>query len=230
MIRLLYEDSHIGIIEKPAGVLTHTAPTDQNSPVLSDYLTRLWPSINTALFPPKRPFIVHRLDKDTSGLLVVAKTVSSLTKLSEQFKARTVNKVYIAAVHGRVSQDSWESHQALQKVRTRRQYKIAPASLNIANQSAIKQASTQFICLAKTSTKSILKIIPLTGRTHQIRVHLAQAGYPIIGDAQYGSKHRPKRSARHNRHYLAAQSLAFTHPITCKRLAFSLPLPPWALL
>ena len=219
MIRLLYDDAHMAFIYKPAGVLTHPVTANSDKFSVSAYCQSLWPAINCAIFPDNRPFIIHRLDQYTSGVLVVAKTLASLTALSAQFKARTVKKVYLAAVHGCMAQDSGHYQWPLYKQRTRSRYSIRAGQTDQA-----KPAVTHWSCIAKTGTKSILRLEPVTGRTHQLRVHCATAGHPIIGDTQYG------RVSRAQRYYLEAHALSITHPQSHRRLTLVLPLPSWATL
>ncbi|MBD97889.1 RNA pseudouridine synthase [bacterium] len=218
-LNFLYEDNDLGIVHKPAGMLTHPAAKREALPAVSDALVELWGSaFDRTAFDPLRPGIVHRLDCDTSGLLVVAKHATSHAMLSEQFKARSVVKRYIAAVRGRVHADEFILTEPLRRVRGRSHYKMMAQTHPDA-----KDAETHCECLYRTSTKSIVLVTPKTGRTHQIRVHLANKNHPLIGDRLYG-----KSSKQYPGHLLHACYLEFTHPTTQKRLAFQLNAPAWA--
>jgi len=215
----LYEDGDLAVLNKPAGMLTHPASRREFLPSVSDALVHCWwDALDITAFDPARPGIVHRLDCDTSGLLVVAKHATSHAILSAQFKARSVVKRYIAAVHGRVHTDEFVIAEPLRRVRGRSHYKMIAQAHPDA-----KDAETHCQCLYRTSTKSILLVTPKTGRTHQIRAHLAHKHHPLIGDGLYGkpSKHYPG-------HLLQANYLEFTHPTTQHRLAFQLNAPAWA--
>ncbi|MAU93175.1 MAG: hypothetical protein CMJ93_03060 [Planctomycetes bacterium] len=219
-LNFLYEDRDLAVVHKPAGMLTHPASKREAIPSVSDALRQAWGDTwDTAAFAPERPGIVHRLDCDTSGLLVIAKHGDSHAMLSDQFRARSVVKRYIAAVRGCVRADTFVMTEPLRRVRGRNHYKMMAQTHPEA-----KDAETHCKCLYRTSTKSILLVTPKTGRTHQIRAHLANKNHPLIGDGLYG-----KASKQYPGHLLHASYLEFTHPQTQSRLAFQLNAPAWAV-
>ena len=169
-----------------------------------------------------RPGIVHRLDKMTSGLVVVAKNDVAHRRLSDQFKSREVHKTYVALVHGRMATDSGEiSRQVGRDPRRRTRMKaggIAP-----------REALTKYRVLRRIGRFTLVEAMPQTGRTHQIRVHLASLGHPVVGDNTYGAPAKLRLGGSEEptlpRTFLHAAKLAFAHPITGAPIQFEAPLP-----
>ena len=160
-----------------------------------------------------RPGIVHRLDKNTSGLMVVAKTQHAHTRLSSQLKARRVEKVYLALSHGSLSPDAAVIEAPIGRdPRNRKRMAI------VANG---REASTPYSVVERPRGYSLVEVRPATGRTHQIRVHLAAIGHPVVGDGLYG-----RAEPGLDRHFLHAQGLGFEHPSTGSPLRFQTELPP----
>jgi 23S rRNA pseudouridine1911/1915/1917 synthase len=174
-----------------------------------------------------RPGIVHRLDKDTSGVMVVAKNDGAFHDLTNQFKNRTVKKVYLAIVFGRMSQDEGSIESAIGRHPTQRKRMSTRAKRG-------REAITRWKKLEGFDGCTLLEIFPQTGRTHQIRVHLSSIGHPVLGDPLYGRTGRPgaihypvlrECAKRMNRQALHAQRLEFTHPRTGERVQFVSPIP-----
>ncbi|MBI3315796.1 MAG: RluA family pseudouridine synthase, partial [Candidatus Omnitrophica bacterium] len=160
-----------------------------------------------------RPGIVHRLDKATSGLLVVAKNNRSHRRLQSQFESRTFSKNYTALVHGNVTFESGRVERALARHPKVRQ------KMAVSDSPRARSAETRYRVLRRFKSATLLEVKILTGRTHQIRVHLASIGYPVIGDPVYGKKDSAARLGLH------ASKIGFVHPETGKLVEFESPLP-----
>ena len=161
-----------------------------------------------------RPGIVHRLDKDTSGVMLVAKNNIALANLSDQFKSRSVKKVYLTLVKGHLKPERGVIEAPIGRDSGDRK------KMAVTGESRGRQARTNYRVIRYVGKNSLLEITPETGRTHQIRVHLAAIGYPVIGDATYG-----KKSAYLNRQFLHAHRLGFYLPSSGKFVEFESPLP-----
>ncbi len=209
---IIYEDEHILAINKPSGMVVHPAPGSPRSTF-----------VNALLFycdsleeggDPLRPGIVHRLDKETSGLLLAAKTREAHLKLSSQFAERLLEKKYLAIAYGRVAPQMIESPIGRHPVRRK---EMAAVASGRAAKSAIEVLGYQ-------DGLSLLSVRIFTGRTHQIRVHLKHIGAPVLGDAVYGNT---KINAKYKaaRQMLHAHTLRFNHPITQKPLELTAPPP-----
>lgn len=220
---IVFEDDALIVINKPSGLVVHPSLGHAQNTLVNALLAH---TENLSMgFNEKRPGIVHRLDKETSGLLVVAKTNEAHAHLSAQFKARTVHRVYRALVFGRPlnSQGKVESFLGRHPGDRKRFASLK----NLATPNAGKRAVTHYKTLATSKGLSLLECRLETGRTHQIRVHMTELGLPLIGDALYGAKSRvsgianmPLRTALHkmDRIGLHARELGFTHPVTGKHL------------
>ncbi|MBR6028859.1 MAG: RluA family pseudouridine synthase [Clostridia bacterium] len=208
---ILYEDADLAVVVKPCGMVVHPAPGHADSTLVNALLARL-DSLG-GIGGELRPGIVHRLDKDTSGLLLVAKNDAAQAALSDQLKARDMEKHYIALVEGLMREESGTVNAAIARSRTdRKKMAVDPQG---------RDALTEWTLLQRGRGCSLLDVHILTGRTHQIRVHMKHIGHPVCGDPIYGL---PK-GVRVPRLMLHARSLAFTHPGTGRRLAFTAPLP-----
>ncbi len=209
-LNVLYEDEYIIAIDKPSGMVVYPAAGHPCGTVINQLISYC----GLASFgAPYRPGIVHRLDEGTSGVLLVAKTDLAYLKLVEQFKSRELEKRYLALVHGRVAEDEGRIEGPIGRDPARRQrMRIIPRG---------KPAITEFRVIKRGERTTLLEVRPLTGRTHQIRVHLSAIGHPVVGDDVYGSR----SSAREGRLMLHAWQMKLTHPITAERLELVAPLP-----
>ena len=222
-IEIVYEDETLVVVNKPAGLVVHPAagtPSGTLANALAYHFQHL-PSGGTGV----RPGIVHRLDRDTSGLLVVAKTEVALENLSDQFRDRKVFKSYVALVHGLVLANSGKIDQPLARDPSNRtRMAVVRGGRSALTLYRVRQAFDRF---------TLLDVELNTGRTHQIRVHLAWLKHPVVGDETYGGGRdntiqdpRLRAQIRNlNRHFLHAEKLAFTHPKTNEVVKFESPLP-----
>lgn len=222
-LNIVYEDEQLAVINKPAGLVVHPAAGIQSGTLangLAFHFQQLPSSGSTA-----RPGIVHRLDRDTSGLLVVAKTESSLEQLSDQFRARTVFKSYAALVHGRLAAERGRIEQPIARDPTNR--------TKMAVVRGGRSALSVFSVRRRFDRFTVLDIDLKTGRTHQIRVHLAWLKHPVVGDETYGGgRDNTVQDARLRariknlgRQFLHAEKLSFDHPTSGKRMEFVAELP-----
>ena len=222
-IEIVYEDDTLVVVNKPAGLVVHPAAGIQSG-TLANALAYHFEQLPNA--SSVRPGIVHRLDRDTSGLLVVAKTEAALENLSDQFRARSVYKLYAALVHGRVASDAGRIEQPLARDPSNR------------TRMAVVRGGRSALSIYRVARRfnrfTLLDVQLKTGRTHQIRVHLAWLKHPVVGDETYGGGRDntiqdPKLKSQIRglgRHFLHAERLAFTHPATGERVQFHSQLPP----
>jgi 23S rRNA pseudouridine1911/1915/1917 synthase len=222
-LRVLHEDRDLVVLDKAAGMVVHPARGSPHSTVVNALLHRL-----AAASELPRLGLVHRLDKETSGCLVVAKTEAALAALQAQWKGRTVEKVYLALCHGALPPAGRLDTPYGRHPRDRKRF--------TGRGRAARRAITEWRRLeAFGEAASLVEVILHTGRTHQIRVHLAEAGHPLLADAVYGGVRREARlpaesavrraAAAVGRQALHATRLAFDHPRTGKRLVLEAPLP-----
>jgi 23S rRNA pseudouridine1911/1915/1917 synthase len=211
-LAVLFEDEHLAVIDKPAGLVVHPGDGNESGTLVNAMLSR-WPEV--ALLED-RLGIVHRLDKDTSGLLVVARSAPALADLMRQFRERTVAKAYIALLEStpRTATGVVDAPIARDPNQRKRMAVVA----------AGRAAVTEFEVIDSrfAEGRALVRLHPLTGRTHQLRVHMAFIGCPIVGDRVYGLR-RQRVGLR--RQFLHAAELAFDHPETGERLHFTSPLP-----
>jgi len=208
-IKILFEDDSVIVVDKPAGLLTIATERERERTLyawLFDHVKRQR--------PPQKIFIVHRLDREASGLLVFAKTPAAKDFLQKQFGNRTAGRVYKAVVEGRVSADADTLESYLTENRAHRSYTTS-------NREVGKQAITHFRVVKRSSRRTLLEVELGSGRKHQIRVHLAELGHPITGDKVYGSAGRNPLG----RLALHAERLVFRHPVTGERKQFESPCP-----
>ena len=221
-LTVLYEDETLIAIDKPPGMATHPAPGSRRGTVVHALLHHL--GTFAGVGPADRPGIVHRLDKDTSGVLLVAKTPAALEALARQFRARTIEKRYTALVHGSVRGARGTIDRPIGRDgRDRKRMSVRSARG--------RHAVTAWTVRERFPGATLLDVAPQTGRTHQIRVHLASIGHPIVGDATYGGRRRAATApagvilAGCPRQALHAARLAFVHPATRALMAIEAPLP-----
>jgi 23S rRNA pseudouridine1911/1915/1917 synthase len=211
-----YEDEDCLLVNKPAGMVVHPS-IGHESGTLANAVLAYCPGV-MEVGGEKRPGIVHRLDKDSSGLILVAKNDRSLRHLQAQFKERTVRKVYLALVEGRI-----QPAEAIIDAPIGRDPRQRKKMTVISKRSARSRPSqTSYSTAITFEDHTLVECIPRTGRTHQIRVHLAHIGFPIVGDVVYG---RRKQRIAINRHFLHASQLTFLRPSDETPLTFEAALP-----
>jgi 23S rRNA pseudouridine1911/1915/1917 synthase len=210
-LKIVYEDADLVVVDKPAGLPVHPAPGHPSHTLVNAILSHLPNLAKDA--DSLRPGIVHRLDKDTSGLLIIAKNRLAQANLSQQFKNRVVKKTYIALVQGKITPEKGIIEAAIGRDASHRQRMAVVAKG--------REARTQYRVIKYVGNYSLLEIKPETGRTHQIRVHLAAIGFPVVGDATYGLK-----SSRFLRQFLHASKIGFRLPSTDAFVEFESSLPP----
>ncbi len=218
-LNIVYEDKSILVISKEAGMLTHPAPGNENHTLVNALMYHC--KNLSKLSGYERAGIVHRLDKDTSGLLIAAKDENVHHRLSTMFSERTVKKTYIALAEGRFKEDKGEIKLPVGRSRIDRK------KMSVAIDTG-RDAVTAFDVVEEFRQATLLNIYPRTGRTHQIRVHFNYIGHPIIADQVYGTRFSSKiaKNMGLERQFLHAAKLSFTHPITEKLMEFEDPLPP----
>jgi len=220
--KIVFQDESFLILDKPAGWIMNVATTTTNQPVLQSFLAKNfdYPLSHSDDF---RSGIVHRLDKETSGLLVVAKTKSAFENLQVQFKERKVKKTYLALVHGRIVPDEGEIKAPVGRLPWRRdRFGVLPGG---------REAKTRYKVIRYYDIKeekfSLLELFPETGRTHQIRIHLKYLGHPVVADEFYAGR----KTARNDRKwcprlFLHAKAISFFHPVSGKEVKFDSELAP----
>jgi 23S rRNA pseudouridine1911/1915/1917 synthase len=215
-LEVIYEDEQILVINKPFGLVVHPG-AGLTGGTLANGLIFYYPEIKE-VGSPLRPGIIHRLDKDTSGLMVVARTQAAYNFLKQQFEERTVEKIYLGLARGRFKE------------------KEGIISLPVGRHPALRQkmsvkskkprvALTRYEVLREFRHSTFLALKPLTGRTHQLRVHLAAIGHPLVGDSRYGQTQGNRRQ-QERRLFLHAFRLSFRHPLSGEKVEFESPLPP----
>ena len=213
-LSLAYEDAHLALVDKPAGMVVHPGDHDERGTLVAAALTR-WPEIAFMPGDARRAGIVHRLDKDTSGLIIVARQDAARRALMQQFQQRSVEKRYLALLERRPAADSGRIDAPLGRdPRQRKRMAVVRQG----------RAAISDYRVLKTfpSGHTLVEVRPLTGRTHQIRVHMLRLGCPVVGDPVYGLRRQRLPLARQ---FLHAAGLAFTHPVSGARLSFASALP-----
>ena len=226
---IVYEDADLAVINKPAGMMVHAGAgateDDRNRGTLVNALLHRFARLSS-VSGELRPGIVHRLDKETSGLIIVAKNDVAHRQLAEQFSRRLVKKTYIALVHGWMKQDRGTISQSISRDRVRRTRMTTRGSGG-------REAITHYTVKRKIDSRygkfSLLEVTIDTGRTHQIRVHLASLGHPVAGDSLYGAPRevRGKNASAISlsRNFLHAAVVKFQHPTNGETLRLSRPIP-----
>lgn len=212
-LTILYQDASLIVVDKPAGMVTHPA-YGHTSGTLVNALLACFPSL-AQVDDPERAGIVHRLDKDTSGLIIVAQTDTIRQALQAQFKARTVHKTYLALVEGHPDPEQDIITAAIGRDPNNRK--------RMAVLRDGREAITAYRVLEVLEHHSLVQVEPKTGRTHQIRVHMAFIHHPIVGDRVYGYR---KQRLPLKRHFLHAQHIRFRHPSSGQPVEFHADLPP----
>ncbi|MCH8026334.1 MAG: RluA family pseudouridine synthase [Chloroflexi bacterium] len=211
-LSIVYEDGDLLVIDKPAGLAVHPSPGHSSHTLVHGVLAHC-PDLS-GIGGEGRPGIVHRLDKDTSGLIIVAKNDAAHVSLARQLKERKVEKTYLALVEGRIEPAEGIIDAPIGRdPRHRKRMAVVERG---------REARTRYRLLREVAGRSLVEVRPKTGRTHQIRVHLASIGFPICGDALYGRA--ASLPAGLTRQFLHAHRLAFRHPATGERLELEAPL------
>jgi len=206
-LQIVYDDSNFLVVNKPAGLLVHEAPGHQET-TLVDLLLKKYPEIAKIGEDPIRPGLMHRLDREVSGLMVIAKTQAAFDHLKSQFKERRIKKEYTALVYGQPAKPEGEIEFAID--RSVKGFKMAalPRQRRGKPSKEGKKAITKFEVLEKFKNYSLIKLMPETGRTHQIRAHLNAYGLPVVGDQIYKPK-KMKEKTKLDRIFLEANYLGF---------------------
>lgn len=228
-LEIVYEDDDLLVVNKPADMVVHVGAGVKSGTLVNALLHHIGrrghtggaPSLSTA-GGELRPGIVHRLDRMTSGLVIVAKNDAAHRSLSAQFKAREVHKRYVALVHGAMPHGRGEIAKPVGRD-PRRRIRMQPGGIGA------REASTRYRVVKRWARFTLVEAEPLTGRTHQIRVHFSSLGHPIVGDTLYGAPARFELGGREvetlARNFLHAAAIEFRHPRTGATLQFQSPLP-----
>lgn len=232
---IVFEDDEVIVVNKPAGMVVHPAAGVDSGTMVNALLAHFPPDmasqqegkLDIFSISPERPGIVHRIDKGTSGTIIVAKTARAYYSLVAQFKEHSIRRKYVALICGGPKQDSGIIVAPIGRSRRDRK-KMAVTPINS------KEATTNFSVTERYERFSLIELTLKTGRTHQIRVHLAHIGYPVVGDPTYGGRNRAIKSAvsqdvrialqKLSRQALHAQLLGFIHPGTDQYIEFSAPI------
>jgi 23S rRNA pseudouridine1911/1915/1917 synthase len=224
-IKIIYEDDSLLILDKPAGITVNNSDTTQNQETVQDFISKRYSNFtNQALNDDsdfyKRAGIVHRIDKETSGILIVAKTKSDFENLQAQFKDRIVEKTYVALVHGNIDQDEGKINVPVGRLPwNRKRFGVLAGG---------REAETNYKVLERFNKSfTLLELNPKTGRTHQIRVHLKYFNHPVFADFLYAGR----KTARDDRKilprvFLHAKKISFIHPKTGDKVEFESSIPP----
>ena len=215
-LQIIFEDSSILIVNKPTGMVVH--PTDHGGHVTGTLVNALLARAKNWPGEKLRPGLVHRLDRETSGLLVVAKTELAKKNLTQQFSNRQIEKIYLALVFGKIKNKHGRIEAPIGRDPTdHTKRKISQAA-------DAREAITEFEVMGYFDNTTLVRVKLLTGRTHQIRVHFAALGHPIIGDTRYGFR-KKRTTISTSRMFLHATKLGFNHPLTAKHVEFESSLP-----
>jgi 23S rRNA pseudouridine1911/1915/1917 synthase len=216
-LTILYEDADLLAIDKPPGLVVHPAPGARRGTLVNALAHYLGPWTGTG--DPERPGIVHRLDRDTSGVLLVARTPAALEALARQFRERTVEKQYVAIVRGHLSRASGVIDRPIGRHPRERK------RMSVRSRRG-RAAVTRWSVLERLRNATLVRLVPETGRTHQLRVHLAALGHPVVGDPVYGRARGTRgTSGDFPRQALHAERIRFRHPTTGSELVITSPLP-----
>ncbi len=208
-LRVVHVDEALAVVDKPAGLVVHPAPSHRGPTLVEELGELLGGGAD-----PERPGIVHRLDKGTSGLLVVARTDEAHAALQAQVQRREVERIYLALAKGRLASRTGTIDAPIGRA-SRQRHRMAVSG------AASRQARTHFTVLELLRAESYVEVRLETGRTHQIRAHFAAIGHPLAGDTTYGGEQKHGLE----RQFLHAHRLSFDHPVNGERMSFSSELP-----
>ena len=214
---ILFEDEHIIAVNKPAGLLAHPSNTEKSGALTNALAYHFWHTAGS----PIRPGLIHRLDRNTSGVMVIAKTPRAHRTLSKHFRERRVKKFYLALLSGRMEKDSGEVDAPIgSDPKVWPHWRVTPEG------EGGKPAQTLYRVKRRFKAHTLVELEPLTGRTHQLRIHCDLIGHPIVGDPIYASSVDPL-AAKHKlkQHLLHAARLVFRHPATGKEMNLEAALP-----
>lgn len=227
---IIYQDNDLAVINKPAGMIVNNADTSRDEYTVQDFITEKFKVKNSKLKIAdetefeNRGGIVHRLDKETSGVLIVAFNPESFVALQKQFKEKTIEKVYTALCHGKIVEEGEINVPIGRLPWNRMRFGVLPQG----RESYTKFKVVQYLTLQSGNHKEILSLVevhPQTGRTHQIRVHFQYVGHPLFGDVLYaGRKTKSFDRKLLERHFLHASKITFLHPKTGENMSFNAPL------
>ena len=233
-IKVIYEDDEIIVLDKPAGITVNRSDTTKGEETVQDWIENKLMVHGSWLKEEdkesdfyKRSGIVHRIDKETSGILIAAKNRSAFEELQRQFKERIVKKTYLALVHGKVAPPEDEINVPVGRLPwDRKKFGVLAGGREAITRYRVISNLQLAISKKKEEPMSLLELNPLSGRTHQIRVHLKYRGHPIFSDFLYGGR-KTSRDDRKilERVFLHAYKISFIHPVTNKNLSFESPLP-----
>lgn len=211
-VSVIFEDDHLLIVDKPSGITVHPGPGHKDDTLVNGLL-KLYPEI-ALVGQPDRPGVVHRLDLDTSGLLLFARTPEAYTSVGKAMRERAIKRTYTALVHGHVTPETGTVDAPIGRdPANRRRQAIVDSG---------REARTHYRTVERLETATLLEVELDTGRMHQIRVHMAAIGFPVLGDPTYG---RSPNISGLTRQFLHASKLRFAHPITGEQMEQELPLP-----
>ncbi len=215
-LNIVYEDDSMLVVDKPQGMVVHPAPGNYSGTLVNALLFHCGDTLS-GINGEKRPGILHRIDKNTSGLLLVAKNDNAHQKLSEQIKAHSLTRAYKALVHGNIKQDYGKIDAPIGR------HPVDRKKMTVTDKNS-REAVTNYRVLERYNKYTLTECILETGRTHQIRVHMSKIGHPIVGDKTYGVK---KEEFNLNGQLLHAYKVGFIHPDTNEYMEFTSMLPDY---
>src|SRR5690242_3673789 len=222
-LNILYEDEDVAVINKQAGMIVHPGAGAHAGTLVAALLNRFGGDGLSSIGGPLRPGIVHRLDKDTSGAILIARTDKAHRKLVDDFRERRIEKTYLALLHGSIKGQSGSVELAIARDLRRRSRMTARRRVG-------REARTDWRVLLRLKGHTFIEASLYTGRTHQIRVHFSALGHPVVGDTLYGAPRQERADSALlpplNRNFLHAARVGFVHPRTGRRIEVRAPLPP----
>lgn len=226
---IIYQDDDFLVLNKPSGVIVNNSDTSKNLYTVQDFVQEkfgaFFDDISESDFV-KRNGIVHRLDKETSGVLIVALAEQSFLNLQAQFKARKVKKTYIALCHGKLGEEGIINVPIGRLPWNRTHFGVIPQGRESVTEFKLLKQKT-FTANNKSETLSLVEVYPKTGRTHQIRVHFRYIGHPLFGDELYAGRKTQLQDRKYlNRHFLHASKISFFHPNNSERVEYSAKMSP----